>query len=144
MNDVIAACPEMAMASLHATTGHRAYLYQFDREVPGHGQKGLGSFHGLEIPYVFGTLRDPSWNWLPFEPVDSRLSEIMQSYWTNFAKTGNPNASDLPGWLAFDSREQSAMQFGKSGAVKLRARSQPVYCDVDAGHLRQRMTSVNP
>lgn len=144
LNDVIAACPEMAMASLHATTGHRAYVYQFDREVPGNGQKALGSFHGLEIPYVFGTMRDPSWNWLPFEPIDSRLSEIVQSYWTNFAKTGNPNQFNLPGWLAFDSREQSAMQFGKSGAVKLRAHSRPVYCDVDAGHLRQRMTSTNP
>jgi len=144
LNDVIAACPEMAMAALHATTGHRAYLYQFDREIPGQGQKALGSFHGLEVPYVFGTLRDPAWNWLPFEPVDSRLSEIVQTYWTNFAKTGNPNASDLPGWLEFDSREQSAIEFGKSGAVKRRAHSRPVYCDLDVGHLRQRLTSMNP
>jgi len=56
LNDVIAACPEMAMASLHAT-GHRAYIHQFDREIPGQGQEALGSFHGLETPYVFGTLR---------------------------------------------------------------------------------------
>jgi para-nitrobenzyl esterase len=98
----------------------------------------------LEIPYVFGTFRDPSWNWLPFEPVDSRLSEIMQTFWTNFAKTGNPNSRDLPRWLAFDSREQSAMKFRKSGAVELQPHSRPAYCDVDDGHLRQRLTSMTP
>jgi para-nitrobenzyl esterase len=144
LNDVAAACPGMAMASLHATTGHHAYVYQFDREIPGDGKKALGAFHGLEIPYVFGTFLDPSWNWLPFEPVDSRLSEIVQTFWTNFAKTGNPNGSNVPAWFEFDSREQRAMKFSKDCTVEIRTHSRPSYCDVDAGHLRQRMTALNP
>jgi para-nitrobenzyl esterase len=119
-------------------------VYEFDRGIPGNGKKALGAFHGLEIPYVFGTFRDPSWNWLPFEPIDSRLSEIVQTFWTNFGKTGNPNGRGVPGWPEFDSREQSAMKFSKSGTVELRPHSRPAYCDVDAGHLRQRLTSMTP
>lgn len=34
-NDVVAACPGMAMASLHAKAGHRAWVYPFHREIPG-------------------------------------------------------------------------------------------------------------
>ncbi len=144
LNDVAGACPEMAMASLHATAGHRAYIYAFNREVPGSGKKTLGAFHSLEIPYVFGALRDAEWNWLPFEAVDSQLSGIVQTYWTNFAKTGNPNGANVPGWAEFDSREQSVMTFSPSGAVELKAHSRPVYCDVDVNDLRQRLGSTNP
>ena len=88
LNDVILACPEMAMATLNAG-GHRAYVYQFLRSVPGKGQKALGSFHSLELPYLFGAFRLPAWSWLPFEPQDIALGESMRSYWTNFAATGN-------------------------------------------------------
>jgi len=144
LNDVAAACPEMAMASLHTTAGHRAYVYEFNRQIPGSGKKSLGAFHSLEIPYVFGTLREPMWNWLSFEPVDARLSEIMQTYWTNFAKTGNPNDEHLPGWLEFDSSGQSAMTFSVSGTVELKPHSRPVYCDVDVAHLKERLTAAKP
>ena len=144
LNDVIATCPGMAMASLHARAGHHAYFYLFEREVPGQGRSSLGAFHGLEIPYVFRTLRIPAWNWLPFENVDSQLSEILQTYWTNFAKTGNPNAANLPGWSEFEGRAQAAMEFGKTGTVALRSHSAPTYCDVDAGDLKARLSSAKP
>ena len=29
------------------------------------------------------------------------MSEMMRTYWTNFAKTGNPNGADLPNWPAY-------------------------------------------
>ena len=96
LNDVIGTCPGMAMASLHASAGHHAYFYLFEREVPGKGQPSLGSFHSLEVPYVFGALRQPAWTWLPFDETDHKLSEVIQGYWTNFAKTGNPNGRTCP------------------------------------------------
>jgi para-nitrobenzyl esterase len=141
LNDVVGACPGMVMASLHTQAGHRAYVYQFNREIPGKGQRALGAFHGLEIPFVFGTFA--AWNWLPFEPVDHRISEIMQSYWTNFAKTGNPNGATLPGWREFDEGGQSSMQFGRSGEVRLRSRSAPAFCDVNAKSFVARLREHN-
>lgn len=144
LNDVIGTCPGEAMASLHASAGHRAYFYLFEREVPGKGQSSLGAFHGIEIPYVFGTLQISTWNWLPFESVDSHLSEILQTYWTNFAKTGNPNGPDVPGWTEFEGGAQTAMEFGKAGRIALRNHSAPTYCDVDAGDLKARLLSAKP
>ena len=102
LNDVVCVCPAMSMAVLHANAGHRAYIYQFLRSVPGPGEKTLGSFHGLELPYVFGSFRQPEWSWLPFEPADFVMGESIQNYWANFAKTGNPNEANLPGWTPFD------------------------------------------
>jgi hypothetical protein len=37
-----------------------------------------------------------------FGEVDRRLADLMESYWTNFAKTGNPNGGKLPNWPEFD------------------------------------------
>ena len=142
LNDVIGTCPGMAMASLHARAGHHAYFYLFDREVPGKGQQSLGSFHSMELPYVFGTLRQPMWTWLPFEETDHKLSEAIQGYWTNFAKTGIPNGPNLPEWREFESRGQVAMEFAKNGTVGLLKRGRPTFCDVDVADLKARLIST--
>jgi para-nitrobenzyl esterase len=74
------------------------YRFQFDLGVPaepGHNAP-TGAYHSDEIDYVFGTLdtrQGTKWR-----PEDYALSEKMQTYWTNFAKTGDPNASGLPTW----------------------------------------------
>jgi len=39
------------------------------------------------------------------------MSELMSSYWTNFAKTGNPNGAGLPAWPEFSSKDQRVMFF---------------------------------
>ena len=79
-----------------------AYVYCFSRDLPGEDLKAPdgspimpGAFHSSELWYVFGTL-DKCWR--PMEKGDYELSERMVSYWTNFAKTGNPNGEGLPEW----------------------------------------------
>ena len=79
-----------------------AYVYCFSRDLPGEALKAPngspimpGAFHSSELWYVFGTL-DKCWR--PMEKGDYELSERMVSYWTNFAKTGNPNGEGLPEW----------------------------------------------
>jgi para-nitrobenzyl esterase len=139
LNDAVATCPGMAMATLYVAGGHRAYVYQFLRSIPGKGEKTLGSFHSLELPYVFDAFRRAAWNWLPFQPVDLRLGETLRSYWTNFAKAGNPNGPGLPGWQSFDGRSQIAMEFGKDGTVAARPGTRPTFCDLDVKGLRSRL-----
>ena len=51
--------------------------------------------HALEIEFVFQTLRSKKVDWAP---EDFKLSELIADYWTNFAKTGNPNGKGLPEW----------------------------------------------
>jgi len=144
INDVVCTCPEMAMALLNAETGHRAYIYQFLRSIPGKGDKTLGSFHSLEIPYVFGAFRQPAWNWLPFEAIDVSLGESIRSYWSDFAKTGNPNGSNLPGWPYFDATSQTTMEFTQPGNSAARAHSRPAFCDLDVSALKKRLNEPAP
>jgi carboxylesterase type B len=144
LNDVVCTCPEMAMSLLQAGTGHRAYVYQFLRSIPGKGEKTLGSFHSLEIPYLFGAFRQPAWNWLPFESIDVSLGESIRSYWSNFAKTGNPNGSNLPSWPDFDATSQTAMEFTQLGTSIARAHSRPAFCDLDVNALKKRLNEPAP
>lgn len=87
------------------TGGQPVYRYYFKRPSPTSQfhPPGSGAFHSDEIEYVFGTLDSrPGAHW---QPADYQLSNLMQTYWTNFARTGNPNgsgASDVPNWPQYD------------------------------------------
>jgi para-nitrobenzyl esterase len=70
------------------------WRYRFEQAQP--GREAAGAVHALEIEFVFGTLKskkDVAWR-----VEDFKLSELMGHYWTNFAKTGNPNGKGLPEW----------------------------------------------
>jgi len=86
------------------------YLYRFDWDDERWGQT-LGAFHGLEIPLVFGNLKlhlrtAPLRLALPKKAARKAapLSAQMMSYWTNLAKTGTPNAGELPAWPKYNTQ----------------------------------------
>ena len=140
-NDIIGTCPIGAMASLTSAAGQHVFVYRFDRAVPGKGQAELGAFHSIEIPYVFGALRDPTWQWLPFTPDDTALSNLVQTYWTNFARTGNPNGQDLPNWPLWTDRKKEFLEVHKDGTVTAERNFPPLFASVSAQNLRKRFNT---
>ena len=91
----------------HVQTGQSpVYRYSFDRKIPVEpGSKltsrDIGARHAGEIEYVFGAL-DLSLPKVPWEASDRKLSEAMTEYWSNFARTGDPNGAGLPTWPRYE------------------------------------------
>jgi para-nitrobenzyl esterase len=139
LNDALMTCPSAAMAALNAAAGRPSFVYQFRRSIPGKGENTLGSFHSLELPYVFGALRNPVWNWLPFEKRDEALASAIQQYWTNFAKTGDPNGAGLPEWARYTTASDRYMEFGNDGRAHPRQGERPTFCSLDIPKLKQRL-----
>ena len=95
------------------------YRYRFDLGSPGdpNHPAAIGAFHSDDIEYVFGNLdsrRGAKWR-----PQDYQLSKVMQTYWTNFAKTGNPNGAGLPYWPTYGAANNwQVMHLDQTSAVR--------------------------
>ena len=94
---------------LQTQTGKsKAYLYYFSRIPPGPGSDRYRAYHAAEIAYAFNNLSTSR----PWEEADRKLSNIMSSYWVNFAATGDPNGKGLPKWPAYTRSTDLAMELG--------------------------------
>ncbi len=96
-------------ARMVTAAGQRAYLYQFTHVPPSPRAAEWGAYHAAEISYVFGNLRNPAFN---YTADDRKLSDIMSSYWVDFATTLDPNSPSLPRWQPYDSDNEPYLRLG--------------------------------
>jgi para-nitrobenzyl esterase len=88
ITDIEFRCPARKLARLASAKSSAVYLYSFEEGT---------AVHAAELPYVFGS--DPSMT----APAMLPLMSAMQSYWAQFATTGNPNGANLPTWPPYNS-----------------------------------------
>ena len=110
-----------AWARLQARTGKsRVYYYSFVQKPPfpdGSIYQGWGASHFAELWYVFDHLDQEPWQW---RASDRKLTEAMSDYWTDFARSGDPNGRGLPQWRRFVGENGSVQYLGdpiSAGAV---------------------------
>lgn len=96
------------------------YRYEFDQTLPLPADARPGTEpiapHASEIEFIFQVLSSKQ---LPWRPADRKVSELMAAYWTNFAKTGNPNGRHLPPWPEYNRREgYPVMHFSANSSAR--------------------------
>ena len=102
-------------ATLQAKTGKsKVFYYYFDQhpDYPDTSKRfGYGSPHGQEVAYVFQHVNTADQN---ITKTDIDISDAMSTYWTNFAKYGDPNGNGVPAWPAFNDARPIVMYFGQT------------------------------
>ncbi len=120
MTDLIMAYGMHSWARAQQKLGAPVYHYYFahtppafrlywpenpDLHLPG-GPRSAGAYHSGDLAYVFGNTHHVGLDW---HQEDHNLSAIITQYWSNFAKTGDPNANGLPNWPLYDPEQQKTM-----------------------------------
>ncbi|KAL4630761.1 neuroligin-1 isoform X3 [Arapaima gigas] len=136
--------PAVATADLHSSFGSPTYFYAFyhhcqTEQVP----PWADAAHGDEIPYVFGLPMIGPTELFPcnFSKNDVMLSAVVMTYWTNFAKTGDPNQPvpqdtkfihtkpnrfEEVAWTRYNQKDQLYLHIGLKPRVKEHYRANKV------------------
>jgi para-nitrobenzyl esterase len=117
-------CPARLMVRSIERIEKPSRLYFFSRVPDFAKPMDLGAFHGLEIAYVFGNVRQG----VTLDGVDRKLSESMRAYWVNFARNGNPNGPGLTDWPIYNTAKDQYIEFGDK--IKVKAGLYREACDV--------------
>ena len=90
------------------------YIYQYGYVPPSMKEwMRFGAGHGAEVPFVFGNVvnRDGS----SVDAESEKLATIMNTYWANFAKTGNPNSQELANWPIYNEKADCILDIQPDG-----------------------------
>jgi para-nitrobenzyl esterase len=120
-------CLPAILGEWHDAAGHPTWEYEFDRAIPPKARTA----HSAELPYVFGNQMEPGNKWGgEFQHADRALSATIQGYWTNFAKSGNPNGPGLPPWDRHGAVEGKYLAFTTEAGVESRENERGAFCDL--------------
>ena len=118
MRDAAFGWQTWSWARLQAQSGKsKVFHYYFDqhqKQPVDSPAADHGMAHGMDVPYVFQTLdpKDPK-----LTEGDRAISEIVSTYWTNFAKRGDPNGPGVPAWPAFTDKNRQLMYFSDTATL---------------------------
>ena len=101
--------PHYSWMNIAYQNGLDVYSYQFTKNNGFHG-----TYHSGEMIYAYGNVKKDNHSYRYDQSgSDTYLSYVMLSYWSNFAKTGNPNnAANLPTWHKYQSDQDYIMELG--------------------------------
>jgi para-nitrobenzyl esterase len=121
--------PARFAADAFAASGSPVYRYRFSYvQAAMREQLRAGAPHGGEIGYVFDTL-SAGRGGAP-TPEDQAVARIAQSYWVNFARTGDPNGPGLPAWPRHDPGKDQIFEFRADGSASAGPDSRKARLDV--------------
>jgi len=116
--DKVWAEPARFTASSFAAVGDPAYIFLFSY-VPASMKERMqyGPGHGTDISYVFDNLGTGGFGPPPPPPTpeDKEVARMMNAYWVNFAKTGNPNGKGLPVWPVYSPKKNEILDIQSDG-----------------------------
>lgn len=118
--DAIFGEPALALAARHARGDAPTWLYRFGYVAEGKREAGQGAGHASDVPFQFGNLPADA------TPADRITAAQIMDYWTNFARTGDPNGKGLPGWQRLDPADPALLAIGIGQTVMAPAATPPI------------------
>ncbi len=110
--------PARFTANSFANVREPTYIFLFSY-VPAHMKERMqfGPGHGTDISYVFNNLGIGGFGPPPPPPTpeDKEVARLMNAYWVNFAKTGNPNAKGMPKWPKYKPKKGQILDVQPDG-----------------------------
>ncbi|MCW5552184.1 MAG: carboxylesterase family protein [Verrucomicrobiae bacterium] len=134
--------PARFTARVFVASGSPAYIYHFGYVPASMRERArYGAGHGSEVGYVFNNLSGGRGG-TP-APQDQEVARMLNGYWVNFAKTGNPNGKGLPEWPLYGIQKEEILDIQADG--KLVGKPDPRKARLDviekAGALRKQIQS---
>ncbi|XP_007443989.1 cholinesterase-like [Python bivittatus] len=129
--DYFFVCPLAELAAKIRKAGKPVYVYSFSHHSSDSvWPEWVGTPHGAEIPYVFGTMASALQTNRSITEAEEALSRQMMRFWAQFARTGNPTRSnsDEVQWPVYDAIEQNFFHIS-TGAPQLKQLSPTPLCD---------------
>jgi para-nitrobenzyl esterase len=102
--------PDRDLARLHAGHGNPTFVYHFSYTPAAQRATLFGLPHGGELAYVFNTPRATA-----FDDEGKAVAIAANKYWSQFARTGDPDSAGGAKWPKFDAADEYLMEFPASG-----------------------------